>query len=89
MRPFVPATILSRTDKPSGGRSVLPFLAEAGEEFFSSLQLARRGWVCTGEILKIYRQTAAGWGWKVEPRPDYSWPLWYILGTELLLRQLY
>jgi asparagine synthase (glutamine-hydrolysing) len=87
MAPFVPGEILRRTDKPSGGRSVLPPLAEAGEEFFSSLHIAKAGWVCTEEVLRIYRKTAAGWGWKVEPRPDYTWPLWYILGTELWFRQ--
>jgi asparagine synthase (glutamine-hydrolysing) len=93
---LVPAEILSRTDKAGGERSILPYLAEAGEPFFSSLCISEdgsssgqpnsAGWLRTQPILDIYRLTTTPWGWKERPRHWYGWSLWSILGTELWYR---
>jgi asparagine synthase (glutamine-hydrolysing) len=87
--PWAPPAVLARTDKAGFERLWLPALEVAGgERFFSSLQIARLGWVSPEGVLAIYRQTAAGWGWKVTPKPCYIWPLWTILGLELWHRSI-
>jgi len=57
-----------------------------GEQCFTSLELARRGWVDGGRLLAMYRRMSDRFH---RGDPMYAWdtlPLWTVYGTELWLR---
>jgi asparagine synthase (glutamine-hydrolysing) len=89
MNGLLPESVLRRTDKGEFSSLFLDaFAAIGGESFFRDLELVRRGWVDSGETLRLYRRlhgTIAA-GYDVYTYSADMWPLWMIAALEMWVR---
>jgi hypothetical protein len=90
MKGLVPESIRMRRSKAEFSHIFANAIERSGgESFFSSLEIASRGWVDTKELKSAAAYFVNGYRSGNRHYNDYAWQLWAVLGIELWFREVF